>query len=98
MKVKLSERALLLLRLIDENTEQDWSTGQLHRYWVPSDKAYYVTWYKGPICVGGGSDAAVLRSLARKGLIERPRGCTIPNPYAYAVTEDGHRVIQETYP
>lgn len=86
---KLSERAVLLLRLVADRTDRDWSTGEVKRYFVPQHDAAYLELPSGDVVsvwVHGGSDAAVFRSLERRGFVE-PRPVA---PYSYALTEEGH--------
>lgn len=88
-KKRLSDRALLLLRLVASRTDRDWGTGEVRRYFVPNARTMYLTLPTREVVsvsVGGSGDAAALKSLERRGLIE-------PKPvaaYAYALTEEGH--------
>lgn len=94
---KLSPRQWFCLHIIAECTDRDWSTGEIHRYFVPMapTRASSACMVSGPgSAISGSSDAASLRALARRGLIERPRGCEHPNPYCFALTEDGHMAIE----
>lgn len=78
---KLSPRAVELLRLIDAATawEGDVRPGtNLLRYWVPAVS-------RDDQGVWGSGDAAILRSLERKGLTRRERA----GFYSYSITEDG---------
>lgn len=85
--MNLSYRAQILLRIVDAATEMDWTTGELHKYFVPTADPVVLDGDR--VYVGGGGDAAIFRSLAKSALIERPRGCASSNPYCYAITEQG---------
>jgi len=106
MKHKLSTRAKELLLLIDCHCKKDWGTGDEKRFWVPSAYHQYITvdsniqrnhdllrimgvaydqW------VSGAGDAASLKSLERKRLIE-PRKL---QKYAYMMTEEGRCVVED---
>jgi hypothetical protein len=90
--LKLSERARILLRIVDEASEVDWATGEVRHFFVPSASPYHpdnCEW-----TYVAGSDASVFKSLERKGLIKVPK-TTLPNKYVYVITEDGHKVNQE---
>jgi len=99
-KLRLSERAMLLLLLIDQETERDWTNGQFHHYWIPGDRykpVHIYTLNSREITVGGASDARILKSLESKGLIERPKGTPDGYPYAYGATEDGRLASEDIY-
>ncbi len=46
------------------------------------------------VFVDGGGTASALRKLERDGLIVRPK-TTLPDKYAYAITEDGLLAIEK---
>lgn len=88
---KLSERAVLLLRLVADRTDRDWSTGEVKRYFVPQHDPSYLQLPSGEVVsvwVHGGSDAAAFRSLESRGLIQDKSGPC--GRYCYALTEEGH--------
>ena len=77
----LNERAFEILKIVNEATEWEGDVrpgSVLTRYYAPR--------YRDGI--SGAGDAAILRSLEKRGLICRPR-TEISNPYVYAITEDG---------
>jgi hypothetical protein len=91
---KLSERAQILLAVVCEHTEYG-EDGFLSRYFVPKGNGQ--EWCEAineHVWVQGSGDASALKGLERRGLIERPPGCTIPNPYCYMATEDGAVLYQ----
>ena len=85
----LSDRALAVLMAIRERTEED------GRFWVPGagrgldDRVEELDGY---VNISGGGDAAVLRSLAGRGLIAHRGGNVLR--YAYAITEDGRQAVE----
>jgi len=84
---KLSKRALLLLRLIDQATIRD-KDGKLQRYFVPFANGNYLDGKR--YLITGAGDAAILRSLVNKGYIE-------PMPQGYffsAITKAGKALIK----
>lgn len=81
----LSYRAQCLLLLVASKTEKDWTTGDVKSYYVPSPNPEYCG-LKEPVCVHGGGDARIFKSLVSRGLMERPRGCA----GGFAITEEGH--------
>ena len=84
---KLSKRALLLLRVIDQATVRD-KDGKLQRYFVPFAGGNYLDG-KRYLIVGAG-DAAILRSLVNKGFIE-----PMPQGYFFSViTKAGKALIK----
>lgn len=86
--MKLSHRAKVLLLLVDDHTEKDWTTGKLTRFFVPSAYAEYPDWSKDSVWVSGAGDANTFKGLENKGLIKRPR-TELPNKYVYEITEEG---------
>ncbi len=90
---KLSHRAKLLLWIVYEHTDKDWSTGELKRFFVPSAYPYSVPGLDYGTTVSGSGDAAILRSLERTGLIERPR-TNLSQKYVYAITEEGLMMVE----
>lgn len=96
MKLKLSERASLLLWIVAKNTERNWETGELSRFFLPHAKQYFYndngkqTW----TYISGAGDANALKGLERKGLIEIPK-TNILGGYIYALTEDGLLALEE---
>lgn len=93
-KPKLSDRAKVLLWIVNDNTERDWSTGKVSRFFVPQPQiggAYHV---RGETTdVSGASDAAIFKSLEKKGLIERPK-TNLGGKYIYMITEEGLLAIE----
>lgn len=88
----LSERALLLLRLVASRTDRDWGTGEVRRFYVPGARTEYVTLPGGKLVdidVGGSGDAMALKALERRGLIEPRRTAA----YSYALTEEGRLAL-----
>lgn len=82
MTKHISERAMEILRIINEATEWegDVRPGEvLIKYYVPK--------YRDGISDAG--DACILRSLEKRGLIRRPRRTSIDNRYVYEITEEG---------
>ena len=102
MKNKLSNRAIHLLILIDGHTEKS-DDGAVQLCWIPSSEDQYINPNRydsaGKLPEGlvslwvHGSDSVILRSLERKGLIERPR-TRIRSDYVYVITEDGKCAIE----
>ncbi len=97
--MKLSDRAIVLLKIVDEATDKDWASGKLSRYFVPQPPMFgtYFFTFRGKkfdTMVSGSGDANALKGLERKGLIERPRNCPL-GPYCYAITEEG-RILMES--
>ncbi len=95
MAKKLSERALILLSIVDDKTDRDWSTGKQNLFFVPTTGTYYprVRGKDYPTQVSGAGDAAAFKSLERRGLIERP-STRMSGDYIYAITEEGRMVIE----
>jgi hypothetical protein len=96
---RLSPRAELLLWIVGQNTERDWSTGELKRFFVPHASQYF---YRpspdkplGYTYISGSGDANALKGLARRGLIERPR-TSLSGEYIYALTEDGLKYLADS--
>ena len=79
--VKLSQRAIFLLKLVDEATKRD-SGGALVMFWLPP-QGY---------AVSGGGDARCLKSLVDKELIEHVKE---PYYYWFATTEKGHKEAKQ---
>ena len=93
---KLSERALILLAVIDNHTDRDWTTGEIRLFYVPGVSAVYVTvgGEDRRIFVSGSGDARILTMLRDRGLIERPK-TSLRSDFVYAITEDGRRTIED---
>lgn len=92
---KLSDRAQLLLWFVHHNTERNWITGKLGRFFVPFADAYYYRGNDGLLTftyISGSGDIASLRKLERLGLIERPE-TSIRSKYIYALTGAGLKVV-----
>jgi hypothetical protein len=87
----VSERAKILLLIVAQHTDRDWSSGEVKSFFVPNPGGYYVNGKQH--FVSGAGDAKILRTLQLKGLIERPK-TSLPNKYIYALTEDGLLVTQ----
>lgn len=89
MRRKISPRARLLLRLIDENTIRD-ASGKLERFWVPGARWRSAHLRDGTEvqAIGGSGDAAALKALHRAGLTEQPAPTSLR--YGYATTAAGH--------
>ena len=94
---KISKRAQELLLLVEQQTEMDWETGTLTRYYIPRGEEEYVTRCGGSIgYVSGSGDASIFRALEKAGLIrhvQRPSGMS--GKYDYALTEDGLLACQK---
>jgi hypothetical protein len=101
---KLSHRAILLLLVVDGRTRRD-VLGKLECFWIPKYDPEYVNAQKydenGKLPPYGltdvsvfGSDALVLKSLERKGLIRRP-DTNMSGKYMYYITDDGKDAIEE---
>jgi hypothetical protein len=98
------ERALQLLILVDDHTKRA-PDGAIEMFWIPRERPQYINFSKYDasghlaetelmaIDVGGSGDAAILKSLERKGLLQRPK-TTLLNRYIYAITEDGRREVE----
>lgn len=90
---KLSERALLLLEIIDASTtwEGDERPGRrLTRYFIPNVAGHWVERLKTRVFVSTGGDAAALRGLETKSLIRATKpGEGGSARYYFAITEDG---------
>jgi hypothetical protein len=95
MAKKISDRAAILLALIIDYTLHD-DTGRLSGYWCPIYGRQPSVTLGGGAWVSGGADAAVLRSLARRGFIKMENTVA----YAASATEEGglyfEREIRET--
>lgn len=96
--MKLTDRQLILLKIIDEATDKDWGSGELRSFFLPKASAYYLDFRGKHIdtFISGSGDAAVLKKLERLGLIKRPK-TNLPNKYVYEVTEEGHCVIADNW-
>jgi hypothetical protein len=92
----LSERALILLKVVDDHTDRDWSTGEIRLFYVPRTAPHYVNvrGQETAVHVSGAGDVAAFKALVRRGLIERPR-TAMRSDYLYAITEDGRRVLED---
>lgn len=90
--MKLSERAIILLEVVNKATIRNWDTGVLSRYYYPHVGTVYLENPDRHTSVGGAGDAAALKGLANRGLIEHIRAA---NPYCYAITESGRLALQE---
>lgn len=91
---KLSYRAKVLLWIVDQHTDRDWSTGAVKGFFVPHADLYYgVPGLEDGTYITGAGDANAFRGLERQGLIERPR-TSLPNKYLYMITEDGRKAIE----
>ena len=90
--LKLSERAKLLLSLVDNACEVDWTTGEVHRFFVPQAREYHLP-DGGFTYISGAGDANALKGLARKGLIERPL-TSLTAEYCYVITEAGRMALE----
>lgn len=89
---KVSDRALVVLMAIRERTGEDGS------FWLPTMNLPYGDWVDELnywVNVSGGGDAAILRSLEKAGLIERPRDGSATWKYAFRITEDGILTIEK---
>lgn len=93
-KHKLSDRARVLLLAVYEETDRDWTSGELRSYFVPSPRGNWVESLRDHIMVQG-TDAQILKSLHRKGLTEQTtRMRENVHAYSYALTEDGLQVVE----
>ena len=84
---KLSDRAEILLGIVRECCTFS-ESGALKRYFVPREDRIYSVYgvdIPNPPLISGSGDAAIFRSLEKRGLI-KSQSLT---PYAYAITEDG---------
>lgn len=93
-KMKLSERAKVLLALVVESTTEE---GQS---FVPRERpGNWCRWTETHVMLSGASDASILRSLDKKGLIKL-RATTGLYAYWARATEDGQlyytRVMETT--
>lgn len=96
MATKLSERALILLKIVDDKTDRNWVTGELYLFFVPSIGAYYVNLRGKEVRthVSGAGDARAFKALEARGLIERPK-TSMRGDYIYAITEAGRIEIEK---
>lgn len=97
---RLSQRAALLLRVVDQATTYD-DNGTLTRFYTPHPNDEWIRLGRAisssiPVHVGGSGDASAFKGLASAGLIARPR-TGLDNPYTYAITEAGRIVVEELY-
>lgn len=92
-RLKLNDAQKIFLILIDDSTDIDWTTGKLNRYWTPpnGNKQSWSETFKATVFVDGSGDARTLKALESRTLTKR-KGET---PYAYAITEDGHKLAEE---
>ena len=92
---KLSYRAQLLLRVVDNCSDVEWSTGEVRRVFTPSEGTFYVTGPKGDdvrVHVSGSVAAAALKALESRGLIaSRKLGLPL---HCYVITEAGRAMIE----
>ena len=95
--MKLSERAKILLFIVDKHTRKpSEERGGIGRFFVPSPDPYFIGGLGGDdfTYISGSGDANVLKSLERKGLIERPR-TTMAGDYLYQSTESGRLEVEQ---
>lgn len=95
----LSEQALLLLLLIDQNTRRA-DNGTIERYWMPSSSRGGETIYATgeTIVVSGSGVAKSLQALAKRGLIGQTSHMRdAMSKYAYFITEHGHCALEQQY-
>jgi hypothetical protein len=95
-KTKLSERALILLKIVDDHTDRDLSTGEIRLFYVPRVSPHHVN-LRGQeiqVHVSGAGDARAFRALEHRRLVERPK-TSMFGDYLYAITAEGRRVLEE---
>jgi len=86
--MKLSDRAYLLLQLVDDHTvwEGDERPGTVLRmYFTPQPKDMWSETLHAVVNPWGVGDSAIFKSLERKGLVR----AVILAPYSYVITEEG---------
>lgn len=88
----LTRAEILLILVHDWTKHEDGDRAKpIVRFFIPNERVIWSETLKERIDVGGGGDAAVFRSLERKGLIK-----AMPlAKYAYALTEEGFLEVRK---
>lgn len=89
--MKLSERQLEALLLIDEGTT--WDDGVVTRYWTPNERVKRYRDLRGDLVeayVYGAGFVSALKALERKGLTKKQRF-----EHSYSITEAGRILVEK---
>lgn len=91
--MKLNERTVVLLQLIADYTKPVDAGGgkMIESFFYPNERKMYSTTLKDYVYVEGAGDAATLKAMERKGLIEHAGK---DMRYAYRITAEGRRELE----
>lgn len=94
LKSKLSPRAYELLTLISDRTQKEGNEIKSFFYPGATLSWHFSKTLNRSLLIYGSGDAAVLRSLERKGLIEAYKPDVYK--YSYSITSKGSDILKET--